>query len=137
MVRLPAPADRDCTHFLSGGVAITAEMLTMRACRFILFKYLVALCLTAFTKEDFINIAWDSAGVTTGPVTVPFVLSIGVGCSKAVRAEEGFGILACASVWPIITVLLVDGIRRAYARSRSPLIRGPVHPQLLQKRYCR
>mmetsp|Transcript_51646 Transcript_51646/g.123051 ORF Transcript_51646/g.123051 Transcript_51646/m.123051 type:complete len:1017 (+) Transcript_51646:394-3444(+) len=79
---------------------------------FILFKYAVALALTAFTKEDFINIAWDSAGVTTGPVTVPFVLSIGVGCSKAVKASEGFGILACASVWPIITVLSVDGLRR-------------------------
>jgi hypothetical protein len=36
-------------------------------------------------------------------VTVPFVLSTGVGCSKAVKAAEGFGILACASVWPIIT----------------------------------
>jgi len=104
---------------------------------------------TAFVNEDFVNIAWDSAGVTTGPVTVPFVLSVGVGCSKvalpvrllgwvtrgwlalaacshmrtadtvlltsylhcainfrscqAVRASEGFGILACASVWPIIS----------------------------------
>eukprot|EP00960_Hanusia_phi_P064340 765767-Hanusia_phi.AAC.4 len=71
---------------------------------FILLKYAVALFLTSFTHEDFINIAWDSAGVTTGPVTVPFVLSTGIGCSKAVQASEGFGILACASVWPIITV---------------------------------
>eukprot|EP00900_Chrysochromulina_parva_P017617 jgi/Chrpa1/25857/Chrysochromulina_OHIO_Genome00026096-RA len=54
------------------------------------------------------TIAWDSAGVTTGPVTVPFVLSTGIGFSKAVGAEEGFGILTCASVSPIITVLIVD-----------------------------
>lgn len=79
---------------------------------FIIFKYAVALSLTAFINEDFVNIAWDSAGVTTGPVTVPFVLSVGVGCSKAVKASEGFGILACASVWPIISVLSMEGLRR-------------------------
>ena len=58
---------------------------------FIMLKYAIALSLTSFINEDFVNIAWDSAGVTTGPVTVPFVLSVGVGCSKAVRASEGFG----------------------------------------------
>lgn len=86
---------------------------------FIILKYAVALTLTAFTHEDFINIAWDSAGVTTGPVTVPFVLSTGVGCSKAVQASEGFGILACASVWPIITVLSMDGCRRLYKKFKQ------------------
>jgi hypothetical protein len=79
---------------------------------FILVKYVVAVSLTMFISEDFVNIAWDSAGVTTGPVTVPFVLSVGVGCSKAVRASEGFGILACASVWPIISVMCMEGFRR-------------------------
>mgnify|MGYP001977076344 CR=1 FL=1 len=79
---------------------------------FIMLKYAVALTLTTLISEDFVNIAWDSAGVTTGPVTVPFVLSVGVGCSKAVQASEGFGILACASVWPIISVLAMEGIRR-------------------------
>ena len=79
---------------------------------FICFKYVVALVLTNFINEDFVNIAWESAGVTTGPVTVPFVLSLGVGCSKAVRAKEGFGILACAFVWPAICVLSIEGLRR-------------------------
>ena len=58
----------------------------------------MAVVLTVFANEDFTNIAWDSAGVTTGPVTVPFVLSLGIGFSKAVSAQEGFGILTCASV---------------------------------------
>lgn len=86
---------------------------------FILFKYFVALCLTNFANEDYVNIAWDSAGVTTGPVTVPFVLSTGVGCSKAVKASEGFGILTCASVWPIMVVLVVDGLRRLIKTARD------------------
>jgi hypothetical protein len=86
---------------------------------FILAKYGVAVLLTLQANEDFTNIAWDSAGVTTGPVTVPFVLSTGIGFSKAATAEEGFGILTCASVAPIITVLLADLLRRTYAARRS------------------
>lgn len=49
---------------------------------FILVKYAIACLLTLFTPDDFTSIAWDSAGVTTGPVTVPFVLSLGIGFSK-------------------------------------------------------
>jgi hypothetical protein len=78
----------------------------------ILIKYAVACFFTVFSSENFTNIAWDSAGVTTGPVTVPFVLSLGIGFSKAKNAQEGFGILTCASVAPIITVLLTDLLRR-------------------------
>jgi hypothetical protein len=83
----------------------------------ILGKYTIACVLTVFSSENFTNIAWDSAGVTTGPVTVPFVLSIGIGFSKAKNAQEGFGILTCASVAPIITVLLTDRLRVIYMKA--------------------
>ena len=49
---------------------------------------------------------WDGyAGVTTGPVTVPLVLAMGLGLGNAVSAIEGFGILSLASICPIIAVL--------------------------------
>ena len=67
--------------------------------------YCIALLLTVFSTEEFVNIGWDSAGVTTGPVTVPLVLAMGLGFGQAVGAVEGFGMLALASVCPIITVL--------------------------------
>lgn len=67
--------------------------------------YLVALVLTFFSTEEFVNVAWDSAGVTTGPVTVPLVLAMGLGLGNAVSATEGFGILSMASIGPIIAVL--------------------------------
>jgi hypothetical protein len=51
-------------------------------------------------------VAWDSAGVTTGPITVPLVLAMGLGLGDAVDAIEGFGILSLASIGPILTVLL-------------------------------
>lgn len=66
--------------------------------------YLLALVLTWFSSEEFVNIAWDSAGVTTGPVTVPLVLSMGLGFASAADAIEGFGILSMASIGPIIAV---------------------------------
>ena len=67
--------------------------------------YLMCFMLTALSSEEMANVAWDSAGVTTGPVTVPVVLAIGLGFGSAVDAVEGFGILALASVGPIIAVL--------------------------------
>jgi len=68
--------------------------------------YTLALLLTWLSTEEFVNVAWDSAGVTTGPITVPLVLAMGLGLGNAVNAIEGFGILALASIGPILTVLL-------------------------------
>jgi len=67
-------------------------------------SYALALVLTWFSREELVNLAWDSAGVTTGPVTVPLLLALGVGLAQAVDAAEGFGILAMCSVGPIISV---------------------------------
>ena len=67
--------------------------------------YLIAIVLTVLSNEEYVNIAWDSAGVTTGPVTVPLVLAMGLGFGNALGAIEGFGILSMASIGPIIAVL--------------------------------
>ncbi len=67
--------------------------------------YALALVLTWLSTEEFVNIAWDSAGVTTGPVTVPLVLAMGLGFGEAVGAGDGFGILAMASIGPILSVM--------------------------------
>lgn len=67
--------------------------------------YFMAMVMTLFSTEEFVNIAWDSAGVTTGPVTVPLVLAMGLGFGNAVGAIEGFGILSMASICPIMAVL--------------------------------
>ena len=67
--------------------------------------YGIGVLLTIISSEEFVNVAWDSAGVTTGPVTVPLVLAMGLGLGNAVSAVEGFGILSLASICPIIAVL--------------------------------
>lgn len=71
-------------------------------------SYLLLLMLTWISSEDFVNFSWDSAGVTTGPITVPLVLAMGLGIGGNVPGVvDGFGVLALASVGPIITVLTV------------------------------
>ncbi|HBR97570.1 MAG TPA: hypothetical protein DD979_09360 [Gammaproteobacteria bacterium] len=70
--------------------------------------YGVVLVLTWFSPHSFVNFAWDSAGVTTGPITVPLVLAMGLGIGGNIPGvSDGFGILALASVGPIMTVLTV------------------------------
>lgn len=69
--------------------------------------YIALLVISKLSTEEFVNIGWDSAGVTTGPVTVPLVLAMGLGIGGQVGVIEGFGILSMASVCPILSVLTV------------------------------
>ncbi|MCZ8342174.1 MAG: DUF1538 domain-containing protein [Leptospira sp.] len=68
-------------------------------------SYATLLLLTSISKPEFIDIAWDSAGVTTGPITVPLVIAMGLGIGTQLGIVDGFGILASASIFPILTVL--------------------------------
>jgi len=64
-------------------------------------------------------VAWDSAGVTTGPITVPLVLAMGLGLGNATQAVEGFGILCMASIGPIIAVMITGLWARYKARVQT------------------
>jgi hypothetical protein len=100
--------------------------------------YLLALLLTVFSSEAFVNVAWDSAGVTTGPITVPLVLAMGLGFGNATHAVEGFGILSMASIGPIITVMITglwtqhkaNQQRKAALADRSAPSRAEAQPIL-------
>ncbi len=97
----------------------------------ILPGYLLALVLTVFSSEAFVNVAWDSAGVTTGPITVPLVLAMGLGFGNATHAVEGFGILSMASIGPIITVM-ITGLWTQYKASqqrKAALAEGKAPPK--------
>ncbi len=69
-------------------------------------SYILLLAFTLLSDEELTEIAWDSGGVTTGPVTVPLVLAIGLSISGELNIPDGFGVLALASVFPIMTVLI-------------------------------
>lgn len=71
--------------------------------------YLVVVIMTAFAPDFIIGIAYDSGGVTTSTITVPLVTALGVGLSSSIRGRnpvtDGFGMIALASLMPIIFVL--------------------------------
>lgn len=73
--------------------------------------YALIFLLAAFTDSDFLCIAFDSGGVTTGPMTVPFILAMGMGVANIRsdnRAEaDSFGLVALCSIGPILSVLLL------------------------------
>jgi hypothetical protein len=86
---------------------------------YILFGYIVVIIQTIFVQKDIASLAYDSGGVTTSTVTVPIVAALGIGLATTVPgrnpAIDGFGLIAFASVFPIITVL-------GYAQIKSLII---------------
>ncbi|HPZ00472.1 MAG TPA: DUF1538 domain-containing protein, partial [Clostridiales bacterium] len=73
--------------------------------------YALVFALAAFSDPNFLSIAFDSGGVTTGPMTVPFILALGVGVSH-IRSDrnaesDSFGLVALCSIGPILSVLLL------------------------------
>lgn len=80
---------------------------------FIIF-YLIAFILAFFVPKDFLSVAFDSGGVTTGPMTVPFIMALGAGVA-AIRgdknaADDSFGLVSLCSVGPILAVLILGMI---------------------------
>ena len=73
--------------------------------------YVLLFLLSFFSPDSFTAVAFDSGGVTTGPMTVPFIMALGVGLSAARSdpegAEDSFGLVALCSIGPIMMVLLL------------------------------
>ncbi|MGM0846437.1 MAG: DUF1538 domain-containing protein [Bacillota bacterium] len=78
---------------------------------FLIGGYAIVFILAAFSSSGFKSVSFDAGGVTTGPITVPFILALGIGVASSVNKEsnssEGFGLVALASIGPIIAVLLL------------------------------
>lgn len=76
----------------------------------IMAGYILVVIVTAFAPQSIIGIAYDSGGVTTSTITVPLVAALGVGLAAAIKGRnpmlDGFGLIAFASLLPIIFVLL-------------------------------
>lgn len=73
--------------------------------------YTSILVLSFFTPPQFVPVAFDAGGVTTGPVTVPVILALGMGFSSVLagrsRLGDGFGLIGLASIGPVIGVMLM------------------------------
>ena len=86
--------------------------------------YIIVFALAFLAPGDFIAVAFDAGGVTTGPMTVPFIMSLGIGIS-AIRSDEraeddSFGLVALSSVGPILSVLVLSLIYRPESAQYVP-----------------
>jgi len=76
---------------------------------FMIGGYLMVVVMTPFAPAEIVAVAYDSGGVTTSTVTVPLVTALGVGLATVIRGRnpliDGFGLIAFASLTPIVFVL--------------------------------
>ena len=117
---------------VAGGVglflalALLRMLLGVKLRTLLLVFYAAAILLTALTPRDFLAVAFDAGGVTTGPMTVPFILAFGVGIS-AIRSDsnahgDSFGLISLCSVGPVLAVMLLSLIYKVDGADYSPVV---------------
>lgn len=92
-------------------IALLRIVFKMKLSHILIIMYSIVFIVASFTAPDYLAVAFDSGGVTTGPITVPFILALGMGVS-AVRSsknaeEDSFGLCGICSIGPIIAVLIM------------------------------
>jgi len=92
-------------------LAILRIVFQIKLSHILILFYGIIFVLAYFTPNDFVPVAFDSGGVTTGPITVPFIMALGLGVA-AVRGgksshDDSFGLVALCSVGPILAVLVL------------------------------
>ena len=107
-------------------VALLRILFGIRLRTILLAFYILVFALVFFAPADFLAVAFDSGGVTTGPMTVPFIMAFGVGIS-AIRSDDkassdSFGLISLCSVGPIIAVLILSLIYRPDSADYAPTV---------------
>jgi len=105
------------TYVIAIGVAFFVAMamariiLGFRMAYLLAGSYVLVIVLSFFVPADFVSLAFDSGSVTTGALTAPIVIALGLGLSSMLAGRsglsDGFGLLGLASVGPIIAVMIM------------------------------
>jgi len=111
-------------------VALGRIMMGIRLSHLLIGFYILVFVLAYFAPNEFMAVAFDSGGVTTGPMTVPFIMALGVGIAS-IRTDkhaehDSFGMVALCSIGPILAVLVLSLIYKptdsAYSMGLIPEI---------------
>ena len=111
-------------------IALLRMLFGIALSHLLIFFYIVVFILAFLVPADFRAVAFDSGGVTTGPMTVPFIMALGVGIASIRTdrraADDSFGLVALCSIGPILAVLLLGMIyhpdQAAYTMPEIPQI---------------
>ena len=106
-------------------LAVLRTLFRIPLSRLLVIFYAAVFILSAFVPNEFVSVAFDSGGVTTGPITVPFIMAMGVGLAS-IRGDRGsqddsFGLVALCSVGPILAVLVLGICFRGSDPSYTPI----------------
>ena len=115
--QVPAVPDAVLILTVAAGVGLFLAVALLRTRfglplnRLLILGYGALFLLAAFVPKSFLAVAFDSGGVTTGPITVPFLMALGVGMISLRRGsqseEDGFGLVALCSLGPILAVMVL------------------------------
>lgn len=94
--------------------ALLRMLFSIALSHLLVIFYIIVFTLAMFVPKDFLAIAFDSGGVTTGPMTVPFIMAFGIGIAS-IRSDkhaedDSFGLVAMCSIGPILAVLILGMI---------------------------
>ncbi len=96
--------------FLSISLIRNKKNISLRTLLIVFYSLIIIL--TIFAPKEFVPTAFDSGGVTTGPITVPFIMALGAGLAANKKgknsSEHSFGLVALCSIGPILSVLLLS-----------------------------
>ncbi len=107
-------------------IALLRMLFSIALSPMLMVFYCLVFVLAFFVPEDFLAVAFDSGGVTTGPMTVPFIMALGIGIS-AIRsdkhaADDSFGLVSLCSIGPVLAVLLLGMIYHPAGGSYEPAV---------------
>ena len=105
-------------------IALLRMLFSIALPPLLILFYLIVFGLTFFVPPDFLGVAFDSGGVTTGPMTVPFIMALGIGVA-AIRTDrhatdDSFGLVALCSIGPIVAVLLLGMLYNPQSSAYTP-----------------
>ncbi len=105
----------------------------------LLIFYGVIFVLAGISDKQFLSVAFDSGGVTTGPMTVPFIMALGVGVAS-IRSDkragsDSFGLVALCSIGPILTVLILGLIYPSNSATAQSIINSFEHTVEIGREY--
>ncbi|MCH5272267.1 MAG: DUF1538 domain-containing protein [Lachnospiraceae bacterium] len=106
-------------------IAILRILFKWKLSYLLIFFYAAVFVLAQFIPKEFLAVAFDSGGVTTGPMTVPFIMALGVGIAS-IRSDsnaenDSFGLVALCSVGPILAVMLLGMLFNAGSGTYTPM----------------
>ncbi len=117
--QVPAVPDMVIILTVAAGVGVFLILSVVRTLKgrfslnnLLLVFYILVFLLAMFVPKEFLAVAFDAGGVTTGPITVPFIMALGIGVASSHKANQqaednSFGMVALCSVGPILAVLIM------------------------------